>query len=88
MPLTALPTRTGARIDSLTPLRRQASSSASRDLLALEVLGQDVVVGLGGRLEQLVAPARDLAGQLVGDRDLDLLAAVPAAQALRWTRST
>ena len=29
MPLAALPTRTGARIDSLTPLRRQASSSGS-----------------------------------------------------------
>ena len=29
MPRAALPTRTGARIDSLTPLRRQASSSGS-----------------------------------------------------------
>ena len=40
------------------------------DLLALEVLGQDVVVGLGGGLQQLVAAARDLVGQL--GRNLDL----------------
>ena len=46
------------------------------DLLALEVLGQDVVVGLGGRLEQLVAAGRDLVGEVVGDRDLDLVRAV------------
>ena len=46
------------------------------DLLALEVLGHHVVVGLGGRLEQLVAAGRDLAGQLVRDRDLDFLAAL------------
>ena len=46
------------------------------DLLALEVLGQDVVVGLGRGLEQLVAPPRDLVGHVVRDRDLDLLRAV------------
>ncbi len=46
------------------------------DLLAVEVLRHHVVVGLGRRLEQLVAAARDLVGELVGDRDLDLLAAV------------
>ena len=50
------------------------------DLLALEVLRQDVVVGLGRGLEQLVAAARDLVGQLVRDRDLDLLRAVPASR--------
>ena len=32
------------------------------DLLALEVLHQDVVVGLGGGLEELVPPARHLVG--------------------------
>ena len=47
-----------------------------RDLLALEVLGQDVVVRLGGGLQQLVAAGRDLAGKLVRDRDLDLLRTV------------
>ena len=46
------------------------------DLLAVEVLGHHVVVGLGGGLEELVAAARDLVGELVGDRDLDLLAAL------------
>ena len=70
------PTSTGARIDSLTPLRRHASSSGVGDLLALEVLRQDVVVRLGGGLEQLVAAARHLVGHAVGDRRLDLLAAL------------
>ena len=46
------------------------------DLLALEVLRQDVVVGLGGGLEELVAALRDLVGEAVGDRDLDLRPAV------------
>ena len=50
------------------------------DLLALEVLGHDVVVGLGRGLEQLVAAAGDLVGELVGDRDLDLVVAVPAVR--------
>ena len=50
------------------------------DLLALEVLRQDVVVRLGGGLEELVAAPGDLVGQVVRDRDLDLLAAVPAAR--------
>ena len=47
------------------------------DLLAVEVLDQDVVVGLGGGLEELVAAHRDLVGELVGDRDLDFVRAVP-----------
>ena len=47
------------------------------DLLAVEVLDQDVVVGLRGGLEELIPPARDLVGQLVGDRDLDLVVPVP-----------
>jgi len=46
------------------------------DLLALEVLREDVVVCLRGGFEQLVASLVDLAGQLVGDRDLDLLRSV------------
>ena len=70
-------TITGARIESRTPRWRQASSSCVGDLLALEVLGQDVVVGLGGGLEQLVAAARDLVGQLGRDLDLGALAASP-----------
>lgn len=57
---------------SLTPLRRQASSSGSVDLLAVEVLGEDVVVGLGRGLEQLVTPARDLIDEIGRDRDLGL----------------
>ena len=48
------------------------------DVLALEVLGQHLVVGLGGGFEELVAPAGDLVGHVVGDRDLDLVVAVPA----------
>ena len=47
------------------------------DLLALEVLGQHVVVGLGRGLEQLVAAARDLVGELGRDRDLGALALLP-----------
>ena len=46
------------------------------DLLLAEVLLEHVVVGLGRRLEQLVPAPRDLVGELVGDRDLDLLAAL------------
>ena len=46
------------------------------DLLALEVLREDVVVGLRGGLEQLVAAAGDLALELGGDGDLDLGLAV------------
>ena len=88
MPLAALPTRTGARIAVLDALAQAGLELGVGDLLALEVLGQDVVVRLGGGLEQLVAPAGDLGGQLVRDRDLDLLARRPTGQALRWTRST
>ena len=44
------------------------------DLLALEVLRQDVVVGLGGGLQQLVAARGDLVGQLGRDGDLLALA--------------
>ena len=48
------------------------------DLLALEVLREHVVVGLGRGLEELVPPRRHLVGELVGDRDLDLVRAVPS----------
>jgi hypothetical protein len=54
------------------------------DLLALEVLGENVVVRFGGGLEELVATPGDLVGEGVGDGDLDLGLAVPAP-ALRWT---
>ena len=47
------------------------------DLLALEVLGEDVVVGLRGGLQELIAARGDLGLQLGRDRDLDLLLAVP-----------
>jgi hypothetical protein len=46
------------------------------DLLAFEVLRQDIVVGLRGGLEELVAALRDLVGEAVGDGDLDLRLAV------------
>ena len=58
------------------------------DLLALEVLRQDVVVRLGRGLQQLVAATGDLVGHRGGDLRLDLLVALPAVHALRWTRST
>ncbi len=45
-----------------------------RDLLFREVLLEDVVVGLGSGLEQLVAAKGDLVGEIGRDRDLDLLA--------------
>ena len=45
------------------------------DLLALEVLGHDVVVRLGRSLDQLIAAGRHLAGQVRRNRDLRLLAA-------------
>ena len=87
MPLTRRrPGRARGRL-SLTPLRRHASSSGSETSSPSRYFIEDVVVRFGGRLEELVAPPRDLAGQLVGDRDLDLL--VPSQRyALRWTRST
>ena len=72
MPFAAEATRTGARIDSRTPLWRQASSSASEISSPSRYFVEHVVVGLGGGLEQLVAPARDLVGELGRDRDLDL----------------
>ena len=50
------------------------------DLLAVEVLGQDVVVGLGGGLEELVAALGDLGLEFGRDRDLDFLAAVRTAR--------
>ena len=62
-----------ARPDGLAHACREL---VGRDLLALEVLGQDVVVGLGRRLEQLVAPPRDLSDEPGRNRDLDLLAAL------------
>ena len=46
------------------------------DLLALEVLRQDVVVRLRGGFQELVAAAGHLRLEGGGDRDLDLLAAV------------
>ncbi len=46
------------------------------DLLAVEVLHQHVVVGLRGRLEELVAAARHLVGHVGRDLGLDLLAAL------------
>ena len=46
------------------------------DLLALEVLGHDVVVGFGSGLEQLVATQRDLVGQARRHGNLDFLAAL------------
>ena len=61
---------TGARMLSRTPLWRHASSSASRDRLALEVLREDVVVRLGRRLQQLVPAERHLVDEVVGDRHL------------------
>ena len=46
------------------------------DLLLAEVLLEHRVVGLGRGLEQLVAASGDLVGDLGGDGDLDLLAAL------------
>ena len=57
------------------------------DLLALEVLGHDVVVGLGRRLEELVAAARDLVREL-GRDGISTSLPSSSAHALRWTRST
>ena len=47
------------------------------DRLALEVLREDVVIGFGGGFEELVAPGRDLVGEVGRDRDLHLGLAVP-----------
>ena len=76
MPFAALPTRTG-RQDRVADAAVEAGVELRvADLLALEVLRQHVVVGLGRGLEQLVAARGDLVGELVRDRDLDLLAAL------------
>ena len=48
------------------------------DVLAFQVLRQDVVVGFCGGLQQLVPSPVDLPSELVGDRNLGLLLAVPA----------
>jgi hypothetical protein len=48
------------------------------DLLALEVLREDIVVGLGGRLEELVSAQGDLVRHPLRDRDLDLRLAIEA----------
>ena len=87
MPLTALPTSTGARIAVLDALAQADLELVVGDLLAFEVLGQDVVVGLGGGLEQLVAPAGDLGGQSSG---IGISTSLEPSHwyALRWTRST
>ncbi len=45
-------------------------------LLALEVLGHHVVVGLGRGFEKLVSPQRDFVGQVGRHRDFDFLAAL------------
>ena len=50
------------------------------DLLALEVLRQDVVVGLGGGLEELVAALRDLVGEPSG---MGISTSVPAVEPIR-----
>ena len=78
MPLARRPDQHGGEDALLDALAQARLELRVGDLLALEVLHQDVVVRLGRGLEQLVAPPGDLAGQLVGDRDLDLLRAVPA----------
>jgi hypothetical protein len=65
----ALLTMTGARTLSRTPLWAGLELGVG-DLLALEVFGQDVVVGFGSGLEQLVASSGDLGLQLVRDGDL------------------
>ena len=58
MPLVALATSTG-RQDRIADAAVEARVELGvGDLLALEVLGQDVVVGLGGGLEELVAARR------------------------------
>ncbi len=46
------------------------------DLLALEVFGHDVVIGLGRCLEQLVPAGGDFIGQIRRNRDLGLLASL------------
>ena len=64
MSFEALPTRTGATMPDRTALCRQRLELRVGDLLALEVLGHDVVVGLGRGLDQLVAARGDLGGQV------------------------
>ncbi len=64
----------------LHPLAQAQLELVVLDVLALEVLGHDVVIGLGRGLEQLVPAPRDLVGELVGDGDLDLVVAVPAVR--------
>ena len=80
MPLIALPTRTGARIDSLTPLRRHASSSGSEISSPSRYLVRTSSSASAAASSSWSRRRRDLVGQLVGDRDLDLARAVPAAR--------
>ena len=48
------------------------------DLDALEVLGQDVVIGLGCSLEELVTTSSDLGLEFARDLDLGILGSVPS----------
>ncbi len=66
--------REDALLDALPQARLELRVG---DLLAVEVLAQDIVIGLGGGLEELVAAPGDLVGHVVGDRDLRLGGAVP-----------
>ncbi len=70
-------TRTGARIEVAHAAMKAGLQLGVADLLALEVLGQHIVVRLGRRLEQLVAPASDLVGQVGRNLRLGPLATSP-----------
>ena len=76
MPLSALPTRTGARIDSLTPLRRHASSSGSEISSPSRYLVRTSSSASAAASSSWSRRGRDLVGEVVGDRDLDLVRAV------------
>jgi hypothetical protein len=69
--------REHAVLDALAQARLELGIG---DLLAVEVLDEDVVVGLRGRREELLTASGDLVGQILGDRDLDLRGAVPAVR--------
>ena len=77
MPRTALPTRTGARIDSLTPLRRHASSSGSLISSPSRYLARTSSSASAAASSSWSRRRATSAWQLVRDRDLDLGLAVP-----------
>ncbi len=77
IPFVALPDEDRGEDGFLDALAEAGLELRVADLLALEILGEHLVVGFGGRFQELVAASGDLGVHVRRDRDLDLLPTVP-----------